>query len=109
VECLDVDAVWSALDRMRSRHPDMVLVHGGSPKGAEHIAALWARQRGVPQIAYRPDWARHGKAAPFKRNDQIIAALPIGIIAFPGSGIAANLCDKARIAGIPVWHCKGGG
>jgi hypothetical protein len=29
--------------------------------------------------------------------------LPIGVIAFPGSGISANLADKAKKLGIPVW------
>ena len=28
--------------------------------------------------------------------------MPIGIIAFPGSGISENLADKARKMGIPV-------
>jgi hypothetical protein len=42
----------------------MVLLHGGSPKGAELIAAKWAAQRNVPQIAFKPDWTKHRKAAP---------------------------------------------
>jgi hypothetical protein len=29
--------------------------------------------------------------------------LPIGVVAFPGSGISANLADKAKKLGIPVW------
>ena len=81
----------------------MVLLHGGSPKGAERIAACWANNRKVPQIVFKPNWTRHAKAAPFKRNDQILAVLPIGVIVFPGSGISANLADKARKLGIPVW------
>jgi hypothetical protein len=48
------------------------------------------------QIAFKPDWTKHAKAAPFKRNDQMLEALPIGVIAFPGSEISANLADKAR-------------
>jgi hypothetical protein len=62
----------------------------------------------VPQIAFKPDWARHTKAAPFKRNDAMLEALPIGVIVFPGSGISANLADKARKLGIPVWRYDGG-
>jgi hypothetical protein len=38
-----------------------------------------------------PDWTRHAKAAPFKRNDQMLETLPIGIVAFRGSGVSANL------------------
>jgi hypothetical protein len=30
--------------------------------------------------------------------------MPIGIVAFPGSGISANLADKAKARGIPVWR-----
>lgn len=103
-ECSDHPAIWQALDRMHARHPDMVLLHGGTPKGAERIAACWAAQRGVAQILFRPDWHRHGKAAPFKRNDALLECLPIGLIVFPGSGITANLADKARKMGIPLWR-----
>jgi hypothetical protein len=100
----DHRAIWDSLDKVRSKHPDMVLLHGGSPKGAERIAASWATNRKVSQIVFKPDWARHAKAAPFRRNDQILDALPIGVIAFPGSGISANLADKAKRLGIPVWR-----
>jgi hypothetical protein len=55
----DHRAIWDRLDKVRVKHPDMVLLHGGSPKGAERIAACWANNRSVPQIAFKPDWARH--------------------------------------------------
>ena len=95
--------VWDQLDRVHAKHPDMVLLHGGSPKGAERIAARWADHRTIPQIAFKPDWTKHAKAAPFKRNDAMLEALPIGVLVAPGSGIQANLADKARRLGIPVW------
>ena len=101
--------IWAKLDQVRAKHPDMVLLHGGSPKGAERIAARWADNRKVPQIAFKPDWTRHAKAAPFKRNDQMLEVLPIGVIVFPGSGIQENLADKARKLGIPVWRFGSGG
>uniref|UniRef100_E6VQ91 YspA cpYpsA-related SLOG domain-containing protein n=1 Tax=Rhodopseudomonas palustris (strain DX-1) TaxID=652103 RepID=E6VQ91_RHOPX len=95
--------IWSRLDQVHAKHPDMVLLHGGSPKGAELIAARWADHRKVPQIAFKPDWTRYAKAAPFKRNDQMLDVLPIGVLVFPGTGIQDNLADKARKLGIPVW------
>jgi hypothetical protein len=101
--------IWDRLDKVHAKHPDMVLLHGGSPKGAERIAARWADTRKVPQIAFRPDWTRHGKAAPFKRNDQMLSVLPIGVLVFPGSGIQHNLADKAKMLGIPVWKFGSGG
>jgi SLOG family YspA-like protein len=108
VEFNDHRAIWDRLDKVHAKHADMVLLHGGSPKGAERIAACWANKRKVPQIVFKPNWARHGKAAPFKRNDQILDALPIGVIVFPGSGISANLADKAKKLGIPVWKFDNG-
>ena len=106
LDCTDHDAIWAALDRVHAKHPDMVLLHGGSPKGAERIAACWADNRKVTQIAFKPDWTRHAKAAPFKRNDQLLDVLPIGVIVFRGSGIQDNLADKARRLGIPVFDFR---
>ena len=99
--------IWDRLDKVHAKHPDMVLLHGGSPKGAELIAAKWATSRKVPQIAFRPDWTKHAKAAPFKRNDAMLAILPIGVLHFPGTGIQENLVDKAKKLGIPVWKFGG--
>ena len=98
----DADAVWTTLDRAREKHGDMVLLHGGGP-GVEKIAASWADARGVDQVVCRPDWSAHGKAAPFRRNDELLNLLPKGVIAFPGSGITGNLVDKAKQLGIPVY------
>jgi YspA, cpYpsA-related SLOG family len=105
----DHHLIWDRLDRIHAKHPDMVLLHGGSPKGTERIAARWADHRKVPQIAFKPDWTRHAKAAPFKRNDAMLEALPIGVLVFPGSGIQDNLADKARKLGIPVWKLASNG
>ena len=101
--------IWDNLDKVHAKHSGMVLLHGGSPKGAERITARWADHRKVPQIAFKPDWTRHAKAAPFKRNDQMLEVLPIGVMVFPGTGIQDNLADKARILSIPVWKFRAGG
>ena len=104
----DHHLIWDKLDKVHVKHPDMVLLHGGSPKGAERIAASWADHRKVPQIAFKPDWTKHAKAAPFKRNDQLLETLPIGVLVFPGTGIQDNFADKARKLGIPIWRFGNG-
>jgi hypothetical protein len=109
LDCNDHRLIWDVLDKTRAKHPDMVLLHGGSPKGAERIASAWADNRKVPQIAFKPDWTKHAKAAPFKRNDALLEALPIGVLVFPGTGIQENLADKAKKLGIPVWKFGKGG
>ena len=107
-DCNDHLRIWEVLDKTRAKHPDMVLLHGGSPRGAERIAACWADHRKVAQVVFKPDWTREGRAAPFKRNDRLLEALPIGVVVFPGSGISANLADKAKKLRIPVWKFDGG-
>ncbi len=97
----DPAAVIDRLDKARAKYADIVLVHGGGP-GVEKIAARWAERNGVHQVVCKPDWDRHGRAAPFRRNDELLNLLPKGVIAFPGSGITENLVDKARALGIPV-------
>ena len=108
LDCNDYQAIWDVLDKVRAKHPDMVLLHGASPKGAELIASRWADARKVAQVAFRPDWTKHAKAAPFKRNDQLLQTMPIGVVVFPGSGITDNLADKAKAMGIPFWRFGGG-
>lgn len=100
----DHDKIFAALDRVREKHPDMILIHGATPKGGERIAACWANNRGVTQIPFKPDWNRHDKAAPFKRNDVMLDQLPAGVVAGPGNGVTMNMVDKARARGIPVMQ-----
>ena len=109
VDCNDHHRIWAVLDKVQAKHPDMVLLHGGCPRGAEKIAACWADTRKVPQVVFKPDWTRHQKAAPFKRNDQLLETLPIGVIVFPGSGVTDNLADKAKVLGIPLFDFRNSG
>ena len=99
----DPAAVIARLDQARAKYADMILVHGGGP-GVERIAAQWADRNGVHQVIVKPDWQRHGRAAPFRRNEELLDLLPKGVIAFPGSGITENLVDRARQLGIPVMR-----
>ena len=100
-EANDAGKIIAHLDKVKAKYADVVLVHGGGP-GAEKVAAGWAERNGVHQIVCKPDWDAHGRAAPFRRNDELLSLLPRGVVAFPGSGITDNLVDKARSLGIPV-------
>ena len=101
----DPAAVIAKLDQARAKYNDIVIVHGGGP-GVDRIAAQWAERNGVHQIVCKPDWNRHGRAAPFRRNEELLNLLPKGVIAFPGSGIVENLIDRARQMGIPVCRAS---
>ena len=61
----------------------------------------------MTRIAFKPNWNRDDKSAPFKQNDRMLEIVPVGVI-FPGSGITGNLADKAKKLGIPVLdHWEG--
>lgn len=53
----------------------------------------------MTQVAFKPDWNNHAKAAPFKRNDAMRDVLLVGVLVFPGNGIRENLADKAKKLG----------
>ena len=74
---LDTDALPSFPD------PGVLLAAVGLPSrairevlGVERIAAQWADRNGVHQIVCKPDWDRHGRAAPFRRNDELLNLQP---------------------------------
>ena len=60
------------LDKVLAKHPDMVLIHGGTPKGAEKAAACRADNRKSNADRFQARLAADGKAAPFKRNDRML-------------------------------------
>ena len=99
----DHHLIWTKLDQVHAKHPDMVLLHGKSPKGAEKIAAKWADTRKVPQVGFAPDWTKHAKAAPFKRNDQMLDVLPIGSSSSPAP--AFRTISPTR-RGSSASHCS---
>jgi hypothetical protein len=105
----DVRTIEQALAVILDRHPEgVLLVHGACPRGADAIAAAYAARTPGYQIEAHPaDWRRHGRAAGYRRNAEMIALGADGCAAFirdnsPGSGHAIQL---ARAAGIPVWAC----
>jgi len=101
-ETQDHETIFRILDRTLERHPTMVLCHKGNAKGAERIAATWARNRQVTQVLFRPNWKGHNRAAPFRANDDMLAAKPVGVLIFGGNGVALNLGQKAEEKRIKV-------
>lgn len=103
----DAARIFDALNWAREQWPAMSLALTGAP-GGERLAKRWAQQKGVRIILAKPDFERHGKAAPFRANDQLIALQPVCVLVLPESlglasqagappfGPAMNLAELAR-------------
>ena len=71
----DAGRIFDALNWAKKEWPDMALATTGA-KGSEKLAIRWAQQKGVKLILARADFDAHGKAAPFRANDELIALEP---------------------------------
>lgn len=107
----DARRIFDALNWAMSQWPDMALATTGA-KGAEKLAIRWAQQKGVTLVLARPDFERHGKAAPFRANDELVALEPICSLTLAQSldperaershpfGPALNLAEQAQAHGV---------
>lgn len=95
------ESVWTTLDKVRDRVPDMILVHGGDGKGADRLAASWAERHQIQQLVFSLD-RRLGARAGFKRNEQMLGLNPRYVVAFPGNGVLERLVIAAKAQRITV-------
>ncbi|PZO09061.1 MAG: DUF2493 domain-containing protein [Alphaproteobacteria bacterium] len=107
----DASRVFDALNWALKEWPDMALATTGA-KGSEKLAIKWSRQKGVKLILARADFDAHGKAAPFRANDELIALEPTCCLTLVHSldrsrsqdqrpfGPALNLGQKAMETGL---------
>ncbi len=107
----DAGRIFDALNWARSQWPHMALATSGA-KGAEKLAIKWANQKGVTLVLAKADFDRHGRAAPFRANDQMLELEPVCVITLAGTlnpqrgegmqpfGPALNLGQKATEKGI---------
>ena len=84
-------------------YPDATVIHGGA-KGFDtqvHELAI-AGQRTVQ--VFRPDYRQHGRAAPLKRNTEMLAQADLVVALYDGrhTGGTYSTIQKARKVGVPV-------
>jgi hypothetical protein len=108
----DRAALERALDRQRAEHPDMVLVHGACPEGADQIGAEWAARNHVRQEPHPAEWRQGGqldRAAGFRRNTEMAASGPdVCISANKGNSSGTAQCTAgAGRYGVPIQPVAG--
>lgn len=105
----DARRIFDALNWALAQWPAMSLAITGG-RGGERLAKRWAQQKRVPLVLATPDFARFGRAAPFRANDQLLALDPVCVLLLPdtlgpaaggrGFGPVLNLSEQARRRGI---------
>ena len=94
IEGNDHQRIWDALDKVRAK---------SSYTGAARVAPRASPPAG-PKIAKFRNSKPIGRSTARRALQALrphAQALPIGTVVFPGSGISANLADKAKKLGIP--------
>lgn len=71
------------------------IISGGA-KGADSLAADWARTHGIKLTEYLPDWDTYGKRAGFIRNEDIIKGADM-VLAF-WDGVSKGTQNSLSIA-----------
>jgi hypothetical protein len=100
----DARAVDLALTHLLQSRGIDLLIHGAA-RGADTLAADWAKAHAVAVKAFPADWDASGNQAGPIRNQQMLdEGRPTACIAFPGGRGTADMVRRAGAAGIPVWR-----
>lgn len=98
----DYGVMDDVLRAFASKHEISWIIHGGA-RGADYLAACWAKNNNVGEMRFPADWTAHGRAAGPIRNQQMLdVAKPDIVIAFPGGHGTADMVARAKKAGVKV-------
>lgn len=98
----DEGLVHDSLYGLHNVDPISALAQGGA-RGADSLAAAWARLNGVECFTYHARWTQYGKRAGILRNIEMCNAFkPDAVLAFPGGRGTYHMVRYALKCGIPV-------
>jgi hypothetical protein len=77
---------------------NVTLVVSGGCRGADKMGEEWAKKHGIDTLIFPADWDKHGKAAGFIRNEDIIKNCDQAIAFWDhvskGTRHSISLCEK---------------
>ena len=106
----DWRAICSRLDVILKLRPNLILVHGACPTGADAIADRWARRNGVKTKRYPANWKVYGRRAGLLRNEYMARhGADYCLLFWDGKSVGTgSMYRAARRAGIPTRQVKPG-
>lgn len=94
--------VFDVLDELNKQTPIKIIIHGAA-RGADKLADIWAKSRGVSFKPYPADWVKYGNGAgPIRNIHMLKDSKPDLVVAFPGNKGTAHMVSIAKKAGIKV-------
>lgn len=97
----DREYAYRVLDQLHSLHDFTLLINGDAP-GADFLSSEWAHSRKITVKTFPADWAKHGRSAGPKRNQQMLDFGVNLVVAFPGGRGTDDMVRRARNAGVTV-------
>ncbi len=102
----NVAHVYQTLNTIHRETPITELVHGAA-RGADTLASLWARHKGVECTPVYAEWKKFGKRAGALRNEEMLRRFhPALVVAFPGGSGTANCVSIAESMGLKILRAK---
>jgi hypothetical protein len=108
--------VFDVLDRLHATARIEVIIAGGKlesekrserARGADRLALLWAKARGVTPIECPADWPKYGdRAGPIRNSVMLREHRPTMVVGFPGGHGTADMLRKAAKANVDIVCCE---
>lgn len=93
---------WPLLQHTLDKIQPATIIHGAA-RGADSLAGVYAKKKGIPCRAFPADWNKYGRSAGFRRNEEMLTkANPDLVVAFPGGNGTAHMVRTARERGYKV-------
>ena len=94
---------YELLQKHMQQFSDIAAIVSGGAIGADSLAERYAAENSIQMIVFKPDYEKHGRAAPFVRNTAIIEASDVVIAFWDGKSTGTlDSIKKARKLGKPV-------
>lgn len=100
----DAERVDAILSRLHAERTIVCIIEGGA-RGADWLAAQWAKANRVQHKRFPANWARDGRrAGPIRNAFMLQLGAPHAVVAFPGGSGTADMINRAKAANVPVWE-----
>ena len=94
-DCADKATVFDMLNAVKTKYPDIFLIHGASDASSITAATEWAKKNKIHQVVFKPEWKKYPGRAVVQRDHDMIATQPRGVLDFTTSDKTTALADLA--------------